>query len=104
MIRDALTFLALLLSWSLVPALAQSPEFKEPSKNPKIAIAIDPYGANDIDWEPDNLFSGRIYYAPSALGNLLRLRLGALPQGFCIARLWRFVQDHFGLAVNVDCP
>ncbi len=51
MIRDALTFLALLLSWSSVPALAQSPEFKEPWKNPNVAIAIDPFEGNDIDWE-----------------------------------------------------
>jgi len=30
--------------------LAQSPEFTEPWKNPNIALAIDPYEKNDIDW------------------------------------------------------
>jgi GH25 family lysozyme M1 (1,4-beta-N-acetylmuramidase) len=30
---------------------AQSPEFREPWKNPTIALAIDPYERNDIDWE-----------------------------------------------------
>jgi len=32
-------------------ALAQSPEFNEPWKNPKNAIAIDPFEGNDIDWD-----------------------------------------------------
>jgi lysozyme len=32
-------------------ALAQSPEFTEPWKNPNIALAIDPYEKNDIDWD-----------------------------------------------------
>src|SRR6267154_399715 len=32
-------------------AFAQSPEFTEPWKNPNIALAIDPYERNDIDWE-----------------------------------------------------
>ena len=32
-------------------ALAQSPEFTEPWKNPTIALAIDPYEKNDIDWD-----------------------------------------------------
>lgn len=31
--------------------LAQSPEFNEPWKNPNIAIAIDPFEGNTIDWE-----------------------------------------------------
>ena len=31
-------------------ALAQSPEFNQPWKNPSIAIAIDPYERNNIDW------------------------------------------------------
>jgi lysozyme len=31
-------------------AFAQSPEFTEPWKNPTIALAIDPYEQNDIDW------------------------------------------------------
>ncbi len=32
-------------------ALGQSPEFSEPWKNPKIAIAIDPFEGNDINWD-----------------------------------------------------
>lgn len=32
-------------------ALAQSPEFSEPWKNPKIALTIDPYERNEIDWD-----------------------------------------------------
>ena len=32
-------------------ALAQSPEFSEPWKNPNIALAIDPYERNEIDWD-----------------------------------------------------
>jgi lysozyme len=31
--------------------LAQSPEFKEPWKNPNVALAIDPYERNEIDWD-----------------------------------------------------
>jgi lysozyme len=30
---------------------AQSPEFREPWKNPNIALAIDPYERNEIDWD-----------------------------------------------------
>jgi len=36
---------------SALTAFAQSPEFSEPWKNPKIAIAIDPFEGNDIDWD-----------------------------------------------------
>lgn len=32
-------------------AFGQSPEFNEPWKNPKIAIAIDPFEGNNIDWD-----------------------------------------------------
>src|SRR5881227_3628243 len=32
-------------------ALAQSPEFNEPWKNPNVALVIDPFEGNDIDWE-----------------------------------------------------
>jgi GH25 family lysozyme M1 (1,4-beta-N-acetylmuramidase) len=32
-------------------AFAQSPEFSEPWKHPDIAIAIDPYERNEIDWD-----------------------------------------------------
>jgi GH25 family lysozyme M1 (1,4-beta-N-acetylmuramidase) len=31
--------------------MSQSPEFSEPWKNPKIALALDPYEGNDINWE-----------------------------------------------------
>jgi GH25 family lysozyme M1 (1,4-beta-N-acetylmuramidase) len=42
--------LLLFIGCSLV-SHAQSPEFSEPWKNPKVALAIDPYEGNDIDWE-----------------------------------------------------
>ena len=47
------TFLSLLAALFLpaFTALAQSPEFTEPWKNPNIALAIDPYEKNDIDWD-----------------------------------------------------
>jgi lysozyme len=47
------TFLSLLVALFLpaFTALAQSPEFSEPWKNPNIALAIDPYEKNDIDWD-----------------------------------------------------
>jgi lysozyme len=35
----------------LLVAFAQSPEFNEPWKNPRIAIAIDPFEGNEIDWD-----------------------------------------------------
>lgn len=41
-------FVSLFLS--AFTAFAQSPEFNEPWKNPKVAIAIDPYEGNPIDW------------------------------------------------------
>src|SRR5437773_3865506 len=46
--------LPMLLSVSLGAALAafaQSPDFNEPWKNPKVAIAIDPFEKNEIDWD-----------------------------------------------------
>lgn len=47
------TFLSILVALflSAFSALAQSPEFTEPWKNPNIALAIDPYEKNDIDWD-----------------------------------------------------
>jgi lysozyme len=36
---------------SPLTALAQSPEFNEPWKNPNIALAIDPFEGNEIDWD-----------------------------------------------------
>ncbi len=50
MIRKQLLIASLLASSSLT-ALAQSPEFSEPWKNPNVALAIDPYERNDIDWD-----------------------------------------------------
>jgi GH25 family lysozyme M1 (1,4-beta-N-acetylmuramidase) len=43
-----LTALLLLAS---VSSNAQSSEFNEPWKNPNVALAIDPYEKNNIDWE-----------------------------------------------------
>lgn len=43
--------LALIIACSSLAAYSQSPEFNEPWKNPKIAIAIDPFEGNDIDWD-----------------------------------------------------
>ena len=42
--------LALLIGMEL-PAFAQAPEFTEPWKNPNVALAIDPFEGNDIDWD-----------------------------------------------------
>jgi len=33
------------------PTFAQSPDFNEPWKNPNIALAIDPFEGNAIDWD-----------------------------------------------------
>jgi lysozyme len=46
-----LFLVASLLALASISAFAQSPEFSEPWKNPNIAIAIDPYEKNEIDWE-----------------------------------------------------
>jgi len=50
MIRRAFVILSFFLVGSL-PILAQSPEFNEPWKNPNIALAIDPFEGNSIDWD-----------------------------------------------------
>ena len=44
-------FLALLILFFPVITVAQSPEFNEPWKNPNIALAIDPFEGNAIDWQ-----------------------------------------------------
>ncbi|HEV8138292.1 MAG TPA: glycoside hydrolase family 25 protein [Pyrinomonadaceae bacterium] len=44
----AILFLAAL---GLSSAFAQFPEFIEPWKNPNVAIVIDPFEGNDIDWD-----------------------------------------------------
>src|SRR5205807_10239068 len=46
-----LLLIASLLAFSSLSTRAQSPEFSEPWKNPKIALAIDPYERNEIDWD-----------------------------------------------------
>jgi len=48
--KRSLLLLAWLLACSSVVAFSQAPEFSEPWKNPKIAIAIDPFEGNDINW------------------------------------------------------
>ena len=50
MIRKQLLIASLLTCFAL-PASAQSPEFNEPWKNPNVAIAIDPFEKNEIDWD-----------------------------------------------------
>ena len=49
--RSSLPLIVLVISCFSVSAFAQSPEFSEPWKNPKVALAIDPYEKNDIDWD-----------------------------------------------------
>lgn len=49
--RSSLPLIVLLISCFSVLTFAQSPEFSEPWKNPKVAIAIDPFEGNDIDWD-----------------------------------------------------
>ena len=43
--------LAFFLLDSCLLAHAQSPEFNEPWKNPNVALAIDPFEKNEIDWD-----------------------------------------------------
>src|ERR1044071_6126145 len=50
MIKLALAIL-FSVSLSLPTVFAQSPEFNEPWKNPNVALAIDPFEGNDIDWD-----------------------------------------------------
>src|SRR5437763_6553859 len=49
MIRTLLLISSLVACSSLL--FAQSPEFNEPWKNPNVALAIDPFEGNDIDWQ-----------------------------------------------------
>lgn len=42
------TILVVLYAFTTFP---QSPEFNEPWKNPKVAIVIDPFAGNDINWD-----------------------------------------------------
>jgi hypothetical protein len=47
--KRTLSTIILLVLYALVSS-AQSPEFNEPWKNPRVALAIDPFEGNDIDW------------------------------------------------------
>ena len=47
----ALTVVTIAVAWCSSTAFAQSPEFNEPWKNPNIALAIDPFEGNAIDWD-----------------------------------------------------
>jgi lysozyme len=46
-----LVLIGFVLVWSSFSIGAQSPEFKEPWNNPNVALAIDPFEGNEIDWE-----------------------------------------------------
>lgn len=50
MIR-AVTIVAIVFVSCASVSFSQSPEFNEPWKNPNIAIVIDPFEGNDIDWD-----------------------------------------------------
>lgn len=49
--KRTLPILLLVFLCCSLAAFAQSPEFSEPWKHPNIAIAIDPYERNEIDWD-----------------------------------------------------
>ena len=49
--KRTLPILLLVFLCCSLAAFAQSPEFSEPWKNPKIALAIDPFEGNDINWD-----------------------------------------------------
>jgi len=49
--KKLLLITALIFGCFSAAALAQSLEFSEPWKNPKIAIVIDPFEGNDINWD-----------------------------------------------------
>ena len=50
MIRTLL-FVSSLVACSSLSSFPQSPQFSEPWKNANIALAIDPYERNEIDWD-----------------------------------------------------
>ncbi len=47
----ALLFMVTIFACPSFEAFSQSPEFSEPWKNPQIALAIDPFEGNDINWD-----------------------------------------------------
>ena len=49
--KPVIPTILLLMVLGFSPVVAQSPEFNEPWKNPKVALAIDPFEGNDIDWD-----------------------------------------------------
>jgi lysozyme len=49
--RRAVTIVTIILVCCSSVSFAQSPEFNEPWNNPNVAIVIDPFEGNDIDWE-----------------------------------------------------
>jgi GH25 family lysozyme M1 (1,4-beta-N-acetylmuramidase) len=49
--KRKLSILVLIFLCSALITRAQSPEFSEPWKNPNVALAIDPYEGNDINWD-----------------------------------------------------
>src|SRR4026207_2167771 len=46
-----LAFAIMLLTTSALSVLSQSSDFYQPWKDPNVALAIDPFEGNDIDWE-----------------------------------------------------
>ena len=51
LIVRSLIFVSWLLALSSVATFAQPTEFNEPWKDPKVALAIDPFEGNAIDWD-----------------------------------------------------
>src|SRR5689334_17506551 len=49
--KSVIRVILFLAALGLSSAFAQSPEFNEPWKNPNVALAIDPFEGNDIDWD-----------------------------------------------------
>jgi lysozyme len=49
--KRKLSILVLVFLFSAFMTPAQSGEFSEPWKNPNVALAIDPYEGNEIDWD-----------------------------------------------------
>jgi GH25 family lysozyme M1 (1,4-beta-N-acetylmuramidase) len=49
--KSAIPGILSLVLLGLSPVFAQSQEFNEPWKNSNVALAIDPFEGNDIDWE-----------------------------------------------------
>jgi lysozyme len=50
-VRTRLLLIGFVVVWSSFSIGAQSSEFTEPWKNPNVALAIDPFEGNEIDWD-----------------------------------------------------